>query len=174
MELEGFGVGLAFWVLSALTLISAGGVMVARNLLHAVLFLIVTFIGIAGFFILLSAQFIAMAQIVIYVGAITVLILFAILLTPRAARDNSETVWGAPAAMLAVALAAILIFVIHDASWDERQGAFTEPTAAALGEALLDTWVLPFQLASVLLTAALIGAIMLVRSPEEEAEDALS
>jgi NADH-quinone oxidoreductase subunit J len=173
MELEGFGPGLAFWVLSALTLISAGGVMVSRNLLHAVLFLIVSFIGVAGFFVLLSAQFIAMAQIVIYVGAVAVLVLFAVLLTPRAGRDNSETIWGAPAALLSVALLTVLLFVIHDAAWSESSG-FVEPTAADLGKAMLDTWVLPFQLASVLLTAALIGAIMLVRSPEEEAEDALS
>ena len=173
MALEGFGPGLAFWVLSGVTLISAGGVMVSRNLLHAVLFLIVSFIGIAGFFILLSAQFLAMAQIVIYVGAVAVLVLFAILLTPRGDRDNSETVWGAPAALLSIALVAILIFVIHDAAWD-KNNSFTEPTVADLGTALINTWVLPFQLASVLLTAALIGSIMLVRSPEEEAEDALS
>ncbi|MEZ4482382.1 MAG: NADH-quinone oxidoreductase subunit J [Dehalococcoidia bacterium] len=173
MVLEGFGPAFAFWLLSAITLISAGGVMMARNLLHAVLFLIVTFIGVAGFFILLSAEFIAMAQVVIYVGAVAVLILFAILLTPRSARDNSETVWGAPAALLSIALAAVLIFVIHDTAWSETN-SFQAPSVEDLGRALLSTWVLPFQLASVLLTAALIGAIMLVRSPEEEAEDALS
>ncbi|MGD9935662.1 MAG: NADH-quinone oxidoreductase subunit J [Dehalococcoidia bacterium] len=173
MALEGFGPAFAFWMLSAITLIAAGGVMMARNLLHAVLFLIVAFIGVAGFFILLSAEFLAMAQIVIYVGAVAVLVLFAILLTPRSGRDNSETIWGAPAAMLSVALAAVLIFVIHDATWSENS-SFEAPTVDALGRALLSTWVLPFQLASVLLTAALIGAIMLVRSPEEEAEDALS
>ena len=70
---------------------SAGGVMVSRNLLHAVLFLILTFVGVAGFFVLLSADFIAMAQVIIYVGAIAVLVLFAVLLTPRAGRDNGET-----------------------------------------------------------------------------------
>jgi len=173
MALEGFGPGFAFWALSGITLIAAGGVMVSRNLLHAVLFLIITFIGVAGFFVLLSAEFLAMAQVVIYVGAVAVLVLFAILLTPRSGRDNSETVWGAPAALLVIALATVLILVIHDASWQETS-SFQAPTVGDLGRALLSTWVLPFQLASVLLTAALIGAIMLVRSPEEEAEDALS
>ena len=104
-------------MLAILTLVSAGGVMVSRNLLHAVLFLIVSFIGVAGFFVLLSAEFIAMAQIVIYVGAIAVLILFAIVLTPRAARDNSETVMAGPAILLGVALLAVFLFVIHDTSW---------------------------------------------------------
>ena len=80
--MEGGGVVFAFYVLSAVTLVAAGGVMMSRNLLHAVLFLILTFVGIAGFFVLLSADFIAMAQVIIYVGAIAVLVLFAILLTP--------------------------------------------------------------------------------------------
>ncbi|MCL6645290.1 MAG: NADH-quinone oxidoreductase subunit J [Dehalococcoidia bacterium] len=59
--MDGFGVSFAFWVLAAITLVAAGGVMVSRNLLHAVLFLILTFVGVAGFFVLLSADFIAMA-----------------------------------------------------------------------------------------------------------------
>lgn len=171
--MDGGGVVFAFYLLSAVTLVAAGGVMVSRNLLHAVLFLILTFIGIAGFFVLLSADFIAMAQVIIYVGAIAVLVLFAVLLTPRAGRGNAETKFAAPAMLLAVCLAAIFLFVIHDTAWKTDDVA---PTlgAAALGRALLETWVLPFEIASVLLTAALVGAIMLTRSPEEEAEDALA
>ena len=99
-ELEGAGVTIAFWVLASLTLVAGGGVMLSRNLLHAVLFLVVTFIAVAGFFVLLGAYFLAMAQIIIYVGAIAVLILFAVLLTPRAGRDNGETWMALPAVML--------------------------------------------------------------------------
>jgi NADH:ubiquinone oxidoreductase subunit 6 (subunit J) len=171
--MEGIGVNIGFWVLAALTLISAGGVIVSRNLLHAVLFLILSFIGVAGFFVLLSAEFLAMAQIIIYVGAISVLVLFAVLLTPRSGRDNGETRFLLPGALLAVCLAAIFVFVIYDANWSTA----SEPPltgARELGNALLTTWVLPFQIASVLLTAALIGSIMLVRSQQEEAEDALA
>ncbi len=166
----GAGVQIAFWVLSLLTLVAAGGVMVSRNLLHAVLFLIVAFIGVAGFFVLLSAEFIAMAQIVIYVGAIAVLILFAIVLTPQSVRDNSETAMVGPAILLGIALAAVFLFVIHDTTWATNAG---DPALSAgdLGRALLSTWVLPFEIASVLLTAALVGAIMLVRSDSEESED---
>ena len=168
--MEGAGVTIAFYVLSILTLVAAGGVMVSRNLLHAVLFLIVAFIGVAGFFVLLSAEFIAMAQIVIYVGAIAVLILFAIVLTPRSVRDNSETAMVGPAILLGVALAAVFLFVIHDTGWMTGAG---DPGLSVkdLGRALLSTWVLPFEIASVLLTAALVGAIMLVRSEAEESED---
>jgi NADH-quinone oxidoreductase subunit J len=170
---EGGGVTFAFWVLSAVTLVAAGGVMVSRNLLHAVLFLILTFVGIAGFFVLLSAEFIAMAQVIIYVGAIAVLVLFAVLLTPRAGRGNAETKFAAPALLLSVCLAAVFLFVIHDTAWQTGEIA-PDIRTSDLGRALLETWVLPFEIASVLLTAAMVGAIMLTRSPEEEAEDALA
>ena len=170
--MEGGGAAVAFWALAAVTLGAAGGVVVSRNLLHAVLFLILTFIGVAGFFALLSAPFIAVAQVVIYVGAISVLMLFAIMLTPRAGRDNGETRMLLPGVLLAVCLAAVFLFVIYDTTWGVPAD---DPgiTAADLGAALMSTWVVPFELASVLLTAALVGAIMLVRSPREEAEDAL-
>ena len=171
--MEGGGVVFAFYVLSAVTLVAAGGVMVSRNLLHAVLFLILTFVGIAGFFVLLSADFIAMAQVIIYVGAIAVLVLFAVLLTPRAGRDNGETKFAAPGILLAVCLAAVFLFVIHDTAWSTNEVA-PALDVDLLGEALLTTWVLPFEIASVLLTAALVGAIMLARTPQEEAEDALA
>ncbi|MEO8538466.1 MAG: NADH-quinone oxidoreductase subunit J [bacterium] len=171
--MDGGGVVFAFYVLSAVTLVAAGGVMVSRNLFHAVLFLILTFVGIAGFFVLLSADFIAMAQVIIYVGAIAVLVLFAILLTPRAGRNNGETRFAAPGILLSVCLAAVFLFVIHDTAWQTGDLA-PSLGVAELGEALLTTWVLPFEMASVLLTAALVGAIMLARTPQEEAEDALA
>ena len=171
--MSGFGITVAFWILAALTLASAGGVMASRNLIHAVLFLIVAFLGVSGFFILLSADFLAMAQIIIYVGAISVLILFASVLTPRAERDNSETSMVLPALLLGTTLAAVLLFVLYDANWNVTN---VEPglSAEVLGSALLSVWVLPFELASVLLTAALVGALMIVRRQEDEEGDSAS
>lgn len=171
--MNGAGPTIAFWVLAAVTLVAGGGVMGTRSLFHAVLLLILTFVGIAGFFVLLSAEFIAMAQIIIYVGAISVLVLFAILLTPRAGRYNGETRMLLPAVLLSVCLAAVFLFAIHDATWP-TVGSEPNFNTNQLGEALLTTWVLPFEIASVLLTAALVGAIMLARTPQEEAEDALA
>ncbi|MDZ7727291.1 MAG: NADH-quinone oxidoreductase subunit J [Dehalococcoidia bacterium] len=165
--MEGAGVVIAFWALAAVTLVAAGGVIAARNLLHAVLFLILSFVGVAGYFVLLSAAFIATAQVIIYVGAIAVLVLFAVVLTPRAGRDNGETAMFAPAVLLSGALFAVIVFVVYDTNWatvsESPNLAVTE-----LGHALLSTWVLPFQVASVLLTASMVGAILLVRSPDEE------
>lgn len=171
--MNGAGPSLAFWVLAGVTLMAALGVMLSRNLIHAVLFLILTFIGVAGFFALLSAEFLAMAQIVIYVGAISVLVLFAILLTPRAGRENGETRMLLPAVLLSVCVAAVFLFVIHDTAWPTVTEA-PQFNPSQLGDALTNTWVLPFEIASVLLTAALVGSIMLARTPQEEAEDALA
>lgn len=169
-DLSGFAVTLAFFVLAGITLTSALGVMASRSLFHAVLFLILTFVGIAGFFVLLSAEFLATAQVVIYVGAISVLVLFAVLLTPAASRDNGETRMLIPAVLAGGSLATVFLFVIYNANWGTIQES-PGVTAYELGMALVDRWALPFEMASVLLTAALIGSVMIARSREEEEED---
>jgi NADH-quinone oxidoreductase subunit J len=171
--MDGVGVNIAFWILAVVTLGAALGVMAARNLLHAVLFLILTFIGVAGFFLLLSAEFLAMAQIIIYVGAIAVLVLFAVMLTPHAGQSNGETKMVLPAGLLALCLAAIFIFVLTDTDWSTI-GSAPGIGVTDLGEALLSTWVLPFEMASVLLTGALVGAIMLTRNREDDSREVLS
>ena len=101
----------AFYVLAAITLVSALMVSLVRDLVHAVLFLILSFIGVAGLYITLSADFVAVAQILIYAGAISVLMLFAILLTPRSGRDNAPVSYAAPFSVLAGLLGAVIIFV---------------------------------------------------------------
>lgn len=163
------GTVVAFYLLSALTVGSALGVIVVRNLIHAVVFLIVSFMGVSGLYITLSADFVAVTQILIYAGAISVLILFAIVLTPRGDRGNTESFLRFPALMLALLVAFTLGYVAIDTDWaiSDRQGF--EETASVIGEALLDKYVLPFEIASVLLLVAMLGAIVLVR-PEGTAE----
>jgi NADH:ubiquinone oxidoreductase subunit 6 (subunit J) len=164
------GTVIAFWVLAAITVGSALGVVVVRNLIHAVVFLILSFVSVAGLYITLSADFVAVTQILIYAGAVSVLILFAIVLTPRGDRGNQETFLRLPALLLALVVAFTLGYVAIDTSWaiSDREGF--EETASIIGEALLDKYVLPFEIASVLLLAAMIGAIVLVR-PESGIEE---
>ena len=157
------GTIVAFWVLTVVTLGAALMVVIVRNLFHAVLSLILTFVGVAGLYITLSADFVAIAQVLIYAGAISVLILFAMMLTPRAARDNAETFLQGPALILAGLTAATIAGVAAATDWSEAsRGPFTT-TAAAIGDALLNRYVLPFEIASVLLLVAMVGAIVLVR-----------
>jgi NADH:ubiquinone oxidoreductase subunit 6 (subunit J) len=158
----------AFYVLAAVTLISAFMVAMVRDLIHAVLFLILSFIGIAGIYITLSADFVAVVQVLIYAGAIAVLMLFAILLTPRSGRDNAAVSYSAPLSVIAGLVGATMIFVGLKTEWPKVDEDRFDTTAAAIGEALLDPFVLPFEVASVVLLVAMIGAIILVRPGEEE------
>jgi NADH-quinone oxidoreductase subunit J len=156
-----------FIVVAAATLGAALMVVSVRNLVHAALWLVVALMGIAIFYVLLQAGFLAVAQVVIYIGAIAILMIFTIMLTRRVASESKPQVnpnWGWALA-IAVLLFAGLAWILS--SWS---GFNTQTTALAaradplrdLGLALVapDAYVLPFELASVLLLAALIGAIV--------------
>ena len=166
--MESPGIILAFWVLSAITIAGCLLVMVARNLLHALVFLVLAFLGMAGLFVTLSADFIAVAQILIYAGSIAVLMVFAIMLTPLAVRDNANSLYVLPALAAGLGMAAIIGFVAVSTPWPELRGdalTHNDPvtTVAAIGDLLLGRYVLPFEVASILLFFALLGAIVLVR-----------
>jgi NADH-quinone oxidoreductase subunit J len=162
--MEDTAVVVAFYALAILTLGSALMVATVRDLVHAVLFLVLSFVGVAGLYITLSADFVAVVQVLIYVGAISVLMLFAILLTPRSGRDNASVPYAAPIGALAGLIGAVIIFVGLKTDWTKADGGNNfETTAAEIGRALLDPYVIPFEVASVLLVVAMLGAILLVR-----------
>lgn len=165
--MDSTAVVIAFWVLAVITLGSALMVSLVRDLIHAVLFLILAFIGVSGLYITLSADFVAVVQVLIYAGAISVLMLFAILLTPRSARDNAGVPYRAPLSLVAGLVGAVIIFVAIKTDWTTADDGRFGTTAAEIGKALLDPYVLPFEVASVLLVIAMVGAIMLVRPGDE-------
>lgn len=168
--MDSTGVVIAFYVLAAMTIGSALAVVVVRNLIHAVIALIGTFAGLAGLYVTLSADFIAITQILIYIGAISILFLFAIVLTPQSGRNNQESFMRFPALVVAGLVLAVLVYAAVDTQWNlSDSGDFTE-TASTIGDLLLNTYVLPFEIASVLLLVAVIGSIVLVR-PEPVEED---
>lgn len=171
------GMVLAFWVLAALAVGGAVAVFVSRNLMHAIAFLIVAFIGNAGLFVTLSADFIAAAQVLIYAGAISILMVFAVMLTPLASRDNGNTVYVLPALAIGLAFAGGIGLLAIDVHWPVLSGAALAArgfgtTLAGIGDALLGRYALAFEVASVLLLAALIGAIALVRETGGDSEAA--
>lgn len=169
---------LVFLVLSALTLGSALLVVTTRNLFHAGLYLMLALFGVAGLFVLLAAPFLAGVQVVVYIGAIAILIILAVMLTPNVTRMTGILNEQWPVSLgLAVIFFLLLVSVVSpimddwgiDDSWNAD---FTQDDAAAvpedsimqLGEDLVDPerFMLPFEVASVLLMAALIGAVLLV------------
>ncbi len=156
-----------FIVLSAITLIGALGAVTSRNLFHAALFLVLSFIGVAGFYILLEAEFLAMVQLLVYVGAISILIIFAVMLSrrmmsPDVKARNEQWAWGLVAA---VALFVILSFILLRVSWPVADISLPDQLLTELGKALVDPgqYLLVFEVASVLLLVALVGAVVIAR-----------
>jgi NADH-quinone oxidoreductase subunit J len=162
------GPDIAFVLIGVVALASALLVVTSRNLVHAALWLVVTLGALAGEYLLLTAEFVAWVQVLIYVGAVVVLLLFGLMLT-RAPIGYSDQLTGGnrwAAAAVALATAATLVTVVVDAfrtEFIELEPA-TGGTAKATGEAIFRNWVLPFEVLSVLLLAALIGAIVLSRT----------
>ena len=159
-----------FYVVAAVTVLGALGVVLARNVVHSALFLILALLAVAGVFILLSAEFLAIVQILIYGGAVTILILFAMMLTR--VRDMPQALDGPQrpfAALAAGAFMAISILSVLSAEWPGKsEDEITVVPFDELSDVLFRNWAVPFEVASLVLLVALIGAIILARGEEGE------
>lgn len=159
-------VNVAFYGLAALTVASAAGVAFSRNILYASFSLLGTFLGVAGLYIFLSADFLAVTQLLIYIGGVLVLILFAVMLTSRI-QDLAVTnpsLGIAPAAIATALTTVLLLFVSRNAPWKAPlQNPPSVSTAEQLGDLFLNRYLLPFEIASVVLLATLIGAVVIAR-----------
>ena len=184
----------AFWLLSVVAIGSALGVVLVRDLFRSALLLAVVFVAVAGFFVLLSAEFLAVVQVLIYVGAISVLFIFAIMLTRNVREGNLPNRLQLPAILFPALLLVGLIAAVVDTDWrpipeaatamvDRVQtqavtsevvggniGGSVDPgqsiQESGLADLLIGSFVLPFEAVSLLLLAALIGGLALARSRE--------
>ncbi len=159
---------LIFAVTALVTLGSAVGMVTARSVFVAALWMIAVFGGVATLFILMGAGFLGVVQILIYIGAIAVLILFAIMLTPRVMGDPDAPRYNRQWPLVAVmttGLAAVLTVLVLRTDWPLAQEGTPVITgfAVELGKGFMTTYILPFEVASVLLLVALIGAIVIAR-----------
>lgn len=167
---------IAFIVFALFCLGGALGVVTTRNLVHGTLYLILSLFGVAGFFVLLSAPFMAAVQVLVYIGAIAILIVFAVMLTRSMTRmrelyNNQWLLSGVVALGLFVLLFVGVILPIFGAGGTlaDRPVSDAVLNTVDLGKALVDQnqYVLPFEVASLLLTAAMIGAIVIARDDRE-------
>ena len=182
---------ITFWVIAISAIVAAIAVVQLRDLFRAALFLVVTLAAIAGLFVMLRAEFLAIVQIIIYVGAISVLLLFAVLTTRDVSHGNPSNKLRVPAAILALGLLAVLVFVSVNTDWNLLSDVIPEPgsvdiaasaggtvldpatiaqvetvlqnTIPGIADLLLQDFVLAFEAASVLLLAAIVAALALVR-----------
>ena len=160
-----------FWVLAAISVAGALGVVRTQNMFRAALLLVVSFLGVAGIFALVSAEFLAVIQVLVYAGGVSVLVIFAVMITRDVAEGNQSTLVGPWGFIAAAMLLVGLVVVVLDADWlllgDIEAGSAVEAvlvdTPAQLGRVLLGDYVLAFEVAGVVLLAAVVGALALVR-----------
>lgn len=156
-----------FYFLAAFTVWAAAVVVFGKNIVRAAVALIFSFCGMAALYVLLDAEFLAAVQVLIYVGGITILLLFAIMLTSRIGSKTAK-VMNDQVALSAIAGIGLLVGLIYASTAGIAEVSAPPPlpereTARFLGRALLTTYALPFEVVSVLLLAAMIGAIILAR-----------
>ncbi len=155
-----------FYVFAFVSLASATFVVVSRNIVRSAFALLFTLMGVAAFYALLMADFLAITQLLVYVGGILVLLLFGVMLTNRQISVDIRTgnIQTVPAVMIVAALAGTLGGIIWSTEWpalDElAEGAATAPV---IGQMFLSSYLLPFEIASVILLVALIGAALIAR-----------
>jgi len=158
----------SFYAAAAVALLGALGVLFLRNLFHAGLSLILSFFAVAALFVLLGAEFLAGVQVLIYVGAVAVLILFAVMLTQRLTSRHVKTYTRAlvPALLVALGLAGVAALVMLKLRLPAAAALPAASPLDELAELLLSTYLLPFEVISLLLLGALVGAIVLARKEE--------
>jgi NADH-quinone oxidoreductase subunit J len=151
---------IAFIVLASCALGGAIMVMVSRNVVHAAFWVLEVLVATAGIYLLLSAEFLAVVQIMLYAGAVSVLVLFVIMLTLRSREDAERPLDFSPlGAGLSLAFGAALIAALASMRTPAPVMPASAPNIARLGEALFTKWVLPFEIASGVLLVALVGAV---------------
>ena len=157
-----------FYAVAALALAGGIGLAWSRNVLHAALFLILALLSVAGLFLWLLADFLALVQILLYGGAVTILMLFAMMLTrvrdEPMSLDNSQRLWAIPIALGTFIFPAVAALTTPWRGVAARSLSHVDFTT--IGAALFNQWAIPFEIASLVLLVALIGAIVIARTDE--------
>jgi NADH:ubiquinone oxidoreductase subunit 6 (subunit J) len=163
------GMDSAFWILAVISVGAALAVVFIRDIFRVALFMILCFFAVAGIYLTLSADFLAAAQVLIYVGAIGVLLLFAIMLTRESKRGSLSGRLRPLAMLVAILFMVTMILVVVSTNWNVAAEVSKEPTTARIAQSIFsrDGFVLAFEIAAGLLLAAAVGAIVLVREKEK-------
>ena len=158
-----------FYLFAALVLISGFLVVTSKNIVHAAFYLLFTFFGVAGIYVLLGADFIAIVQIMVYVGGILILLLFGVMLTNKITdvAIKTGTIQIIPAGIVIGLFAGGLAALMVSTNWKTEVTDLPDTTTLALGKILITDYVLIFELLGMILLVALIGAASIARRDEE-------
>jgi NADH-quinone oxidoreductase subunit J len=159
-----------FYLVAIVTVGSAAMVAFSRNIIYSAFSLLGAFGGVAGIYVFLGADFVAAVQLLIYVGGILVLVLFAVMLTHRITdvQITNRAAGRVPALIVTALFLYLIVQTIRETSWAQAKQVVYAATTANIGELFLGNYLLPFELASLVLLAALIGAVVLSRKEIKE------
>ena len=158
-----------FYIMSAIVVGGALGVVLVRNIVYAALLLILSLMGVAGIYILLSVEFLALVQVLIYGGAVTVLVLFALMLTKTGElKEHLDGDQKPLAAVAALTLLGAFFAMISRTEWPRDVNQLTVVPFSDIGDALFNRWTVPFEVASGVLLVALVGAVVIAMQEEGE------
>lgn len=162
---------IVFFISAIIAVASAWGVVTSKNIVHSALFLALSFTGVAVLYILLNAEYLAAVQLLVYTGAVSILVVFAVMLTLRgdvseSSPNTKKSVWGALVGALVFTMVALVILTNND--WRIlATPAVSVGTTVEISKLLLQWYVIPFEAAAILLTVALIGAVILAKGGNE-------
>jgi len=165
MMMGGIVFSIVFYIFAAITVASALAVVLFKNLVHAALYLVVTFVGVAAIYVLLEAEFLAVVQILVYVGAVAIIIAFGLMLTRRNTMDetnrfNSQMVM---AAFVGAGIFGIIAFLFSKTDWNVKEAAASVPVTEGISELLFVDYVIAFETIAILLLIAMVGAIVIAK-----------
>lgn len=168
MEGTGLMHTLAFFLLSGITLAAAAGVVFKRNLVQSAFLLSVTFLGVAGLYMTLEAEFLAAVQALVYSGAVAVLVVIGVMLTHREdmSRSNPPNKMIVAGGLASLAIVGVLVWAVLGTSWQTGKGGIVG--AGDIGRRFLTDFAPPFEAVALLLLAALIGAVVLFKGGREQ------
>lgn len=158
-----------FYLFATITIVSGIFVVNSKNIVHAAFSMLLTFFGVAGIYVLLGADFLAVVQIMVYVGGILILLLFGVMLTNKITNVEirSGSIQVVPAVIGLAVFSAILFWIMTSTNWKSESFVIPSTTSIEIGQVLLSQYVLIFELLGILLLIALIGAASIARRDKE-------
>lgn len=163
---------LMFWVFAATAVLPGLGILIAKDIVRQAFWLLLSLVGFACLYLLMGADFLGFTQVVVYIGGILILFLFGVMLTHRTDVPLKEVRgWNlvVPGIVAGLLSAAALLHVAYRTEWNTEASA-VEPTTSAIGQKVMSTYLLPFEIVSILLLVALVGATYIARRGGEKGE----
>jgi NADH-quinone oxidoreductase subunit J len=156
---------MVFYIIAAVSIIAALAVVTMRNLVHSAFYLVLLFAGVAGIYVLLGAEFLAMVQILVYIGAIAILIAFGVMLTRRGSikESNLSNKQTGIAALVSAATLGVILWLVNGTEWVVKQGEAPSDAVGSIATLMLSEFVVPFEVAAILLLVAMLGAILIAK-----------